>query len=745
MTLATPYSLRLFGEFRGDDGVGYRFEVRQAGYAGPVTEVRRFPREGGVVVPREAGHPLAPTVTARCTLRWKDGGASYVVAGLPYGQVQGVLRSDLDGDGTHETVEWAGYLVPDRFSDVPGDPDADTELGFNDGRGLLTNRLAVDPTAGGYNAERAESIYSRLATWLAPLASADGVLGGLLPETTWSPVAGSVTSDAPGSDPSGSVLVLDGAFVAADGEVALQDYAVRSLASALGARLFQCPPSVAGGVPSWRLIQRSYAATGALDPFDTLDLGTAAGLGETDASVAGVRRERDVRVTVVGVHREFAKSFEDGIANGSFEDGTGTAADGWTQTANAFRYDLANFDPAYANRWGLAVFDDGVASQDGFAVLSAGPTGRYRFAGTLVHRSGVSTAALVSMRIGDHPMRLGRLRMKATLKGEGVVAGLEYPVLKGPLGGPFFDSDARLGVEVIPAGATLHLYDATNGAVTFRVTRAVRIGDVTLTGDLSDSLSAAATYDTRFLYWGPPSGVDNPLSELPYEVSTSLTKPRGWDALTFPHDCQGAPVTGRPRTVIDGGGNGITTVYDDLRLAVAVEGGRPAGGSVHRASSGAQGAVLDLPVSDAALPVGDGPLPTSPDRVLVSTSGGPVNTGLGGAPWVSSAFYAVAPSYQAPTLGDLLAADVLAQLSADGGDGRLRRWVGRLLLRGGARYTPDRSLVLYHPDGAGGWAGANYWWDRLVWDVGMGTLDVEATELALTDPTPFDRSYLLTT
>ena len=760
MDLATPYGSRYHADWRGEDGVRYRFELRQAHYAGASAGFRVL-ATGGLVVERDAGHPLAPAVASRATLRWLDGGAAGALAGLPYGDVQGVLLSDRDADGTVETVEWSGYLVPGRFASVPGERTAATELGLNDGLGLLQGRAAVDPTAGGYDPAGGATLYARLAAALGPLASADGVLGALQALTGWRP--GALGS----GDPATRLVSLDGAWADDDGVTAArQDYMARSIAGRLNARLVQCPPTETGGVPSWRLVQRSMLAAG-LGGADYAEVDALAAFGDgdgTDRSARGVQRQSDVVLVAAESHRDFARDLDTLLVNGSFEVADAGAIEAWTLAGDASVFDLADYDPEAANRVGVMLEDDGLgvvatATQQAGVVAGSSANGLYRWSGAVIDYATLDYRPSAAVSVGPWPLRSGYVVVRTlggdVLKGQGVSVPCS-PLLKTPPAGPnaptqSSDSDAVDGAPLIPEGAVIRLGPLTGGPaaepVSLRLTRPARVGDTTLTGDLDATLT-----DGRggwFCYFGPPTGVPDP-AVIPLAPSYSAQGREAFDALTFGTDVAGRPVGGEVRVTLygptgapdPGGGSRLAYVYDDLALAATLERGRAAGGSVTRAadpSTRGEGA-LSLPLADSrGWPLGDGPLPDSPDRLRTDAG---VDTGLlSGAAWTSDALATVAPAFAATSIDALAVADALAQF---GGSPAPMIWEGRVLLRSGARYAPHRPLRLYHPDGAGGWTSALYWWDRLVWDVTAGTLDVSATELRLSDPSALLTVYELT-
>ena len=728
-TFPAGFGRRLDAEFVGGDGYARAVVLAQAGWAGAVGRVPGLPPDGGVVVSRDAGHPLAPVVATRMQLRWKDAGVSRPLAGLPYGDVRAALLVDLDGDGTPETGEWAGVLVPGRYSAVPGDPAADTELGFNCGLGLLGGVAAVDPTGPGYDGAATASMRARLDGALSVAATATAPAD---PDLPWRPTWADGAALTGG--PLDALVSRDGAWADPDGAAARADYLVRSVAGRLGLRLVQVPGAV-GQRAAWALVSREALAASA-DAVDARDtFGAALGRPGLDGSLAGVREESDLVVATSESHREFARPLSDAVLNGSFEDGVGvgagSTADAWALAGGATRYDMTAFDPAAEDRYGVEVPDGATATQAAGVVVAAGADGRYRMAGTLVNFAVVPT---IAVRAGASSLRLGRVRVRPSLKGRSVTLQATGALLQNTTpdqfesSGRFADSDAVRGTPVVPEGAVIRFTTPPTaetpegGAFDLRLTRPARVGDVTLTGDLDDSFEAEAS--GTFAYWGPPTGVDEPFP--PSVAVSAAVQPSAWDYLSYAFDVAGQPVGGAVRVVLYGGGAFGPVVYDDLLLAVEVAAGRAAEGSVTRGATAVRGeGAVSLPVADRrGWPLGDGPLPDAPDAVLADTGAGRRLTG--GA---EDAGWSGAGGLAAGSIDGLAVASALAQL---GGSPAPAVWAGRLLLRSGARYDLTRPLRLYHPDGAGSWRSARYGWDTLVHDVTAGTLDVTATELRLT-------------
>jgi len=758
MTATTTYYHWNRSQFEGEDGVAYMIQLFRTVSSAPLFfETEHTMKVGGVVIERDAGHPLAPVVASRMTLRWLDPfGISRAAAGYPYGEVLGVLWSDRNDDDLYETVEFAGYLVPGRFEDEPGNVLAPVTLGFNCGLGLLVNRPAVDPSAGGYDPADTASLSDRIVTATAPLSSANAFhTAGLVRATGIRPTGVM-------GEPSLSVLCRDAAFDPGDGSTPVDEAAMlRQVSGALGGRLFLNGPAATGGKPRWSLISRGVMADGSVTPFDTLDLGTAAQVPDSDASVKGVSRISDVPVFAVSAERQFREPLENMVINGSFEEAGATAVQAayWDLT-NAQRFDLTSYNPEANDKYHAVLFttSDGVRAsssvgeQTGLVYIAASTGGQVSV--SLPLRGGLDPIYNTedgdwAISVGDYPIRVGRVEVVGdTLRGRDVRVNIS-PALQST---EYTDADAVTGTVIVPAGAVIVFPPsggADEGTVTLREPLAV--GDIALSGDLDRALSDGEV--GTLYYFGPATGA---YETIPAAYPDGDSEDRPVVFRVSATSCDGEPVEGYASVRVRGPVDDEATYdpeedpppltsgssVDDIVVGVLGRNGQAPGGTVTtvRVAGTAGAPDLTLPVVNERFRIGDGPRPDSPGALL--DANGPTGPS-GGNTWTVDH---LAGTYD--TLHDALAADALAQFGADETSLTPKVWRGRLLLRGGARLPLDVPLTLHHPNGSPEfpeWVSGEYWWDRVVWDVGAGTVDLEATELRLADVSGADHTYTLDT
>lgn len=720
------HPLFAFGEFVRF-GERCRVEVRLKDFVGTPTEVEAFPPDGGVVTIHDARHPLADYAPAEMRLRWKDRGALALASTRPASHVQGLLRTDLDGDGAHETLEFGGYMVPGTYTEIPANDLADTELGFMDGLGTQNRTPAADPSLPGYDPDQAETLHGRLVAWLGALSGTSGLHAeGVVGATDIRPTGAT-------GEPLEAVSCRDAAFVDADGNtVRSVSEAARHLAGRLGGRLFLDTAPAQGGEPTWRVVSRGHLASGAVPAWDALSLGIAAGALDSAASSREAQRISQAAPVAVEVERSFQVPLSTVIVNDSFEEGTGTGPgstiDGWTLVGGAYRYDLEDYDPDAANRFALDLRtaegdSPGYATQSSAVFAVGGPDSSYdlEVVNNAVLSGGVTPTFSLEVSIGSHGFREGKAKIKGTLKGDGV--SVECAAL---LVNANADSDAVPGVVVALAGTVM----GTPNGGSLTLTEDAHVGDTVLIGNLSETFSGSTT--VGFGYFGPSGSSPNTLA-IPKSNRDTFSR---WFRRAPATDCTGAVVSGSvyfavygPPAPVGLEGSFFSHLYQRARIGLLGENGRPPNGSTTRAGiSGAEGeGVLSIPLGGGeAFTIGDGPLPNSAGALLV---GGTPTGPLSGGTWTVDH---LAGTFQ--SIDAALAVSGLAQLGVDSGSSPVPLvWDGRMLLRNGVRIPRDRPLTLYHPDRNGGWDDRPHWWDRTAHDWTGGFADVRATELRLAD------------
>ena len=329
MTLQTSYSAR-FDVRLPVEGDVHRLVLSTAGGSPGVVFLKLRPP--GVTIARGAdrggvAEPLVPfaVTTLAADLVDTTPGSLYQLAGRGDDYVRADYYSGYDDvAGTWTWHEFSGFLEPETFTEVPG-KDSTVRLSFADGVGMaLGQRLVVDPTDEAFDAGAHEALLETLRRSLAELATADGVAGRIVSRVGIAP-------DLLVGDPLAGLRARHGAWVDGDQAARYQDAALRSVASALGCRVFQTRGRVDEGGVRYVVQQRSLlAADAGAVPTRAYDLLTGALVAETTADLTfdatglswspGGTRSRSMPIASVDVVRSFRGPLDNLVANASFEE-----------------------------------------------------------------------------------------------------------------------------------------------------------------------------------------------------------------------------------------------------------------------------------------------------------------------------------------------------------------------------------------------------------------------------------------
>lgn len=726
-------------DFLSDDARAVRLAVEVQDYAGAVRELGPPPASGGVVIqwaPANAGQradAVAPVLGSTCSVGvyaplaplpfWADG--LHTLRSLNPASVRLRVLTNASGVFTADTndaawsLAWCGFMVQEGGSSSPGRV-AEQGVVFRDGLHLLTDRPwldaapAWDPADGSGDEERLVDALVRV------LKDLEGTSGGPSSLETVVQRWPYVPSDAPGStvDPMAALRMMRAALWNPDtGDTADKATAVRQIVARVLGRVCQAR----GG---WSIVDPATLADtrGLSVPVHTYDLSAHAPEAALSGAGSGTRTTPDVVqevfdtsgdagdgydlidsledstgapvVECVSVY-DFAPDLSNVILNGSFEEGTGSSADDWTQSAQAQRSDAsADEGASYGDTAWMrmrAVADGSTpeeVSQELSVFVAPVPDAVHTFQAGEVRRLTEDPTSQGDLIAGYDPADGGDpfyfTRLTVTTGTEALPGREAVVILDPPAGDPGTTGYVE-GVTLVPEGETLDFIKAgASETAALTLSRPLRVGDVRAYGEfvVSGGTSMPSAGVAAFY-----ALIRSATAEVILRETDTVGDERSLASRVVAYGTSptGEVAGGYPFVTITGPEDGVDALsdsfiyWDDLSLKVAI-GGQAASGTSRRArlTPGRTGYPIALPASGSEDHLlGDGPLPTSRTRLRVEgASGAIVDTSQGeDTAWRNTAWSTDTPDADdADNIDAMLSRDALRLLGAhagQGGEGRV--------------------------------------------------------------------------
>ncbi|MEO0559630.1 MAG: hypothetical protein AAF170_15760, partial [Bacteroidota bacterium] len=771
MFASSSYGLRYFHDLLAENGLTVRLAFDVQDFGGASVEMKSSEWAGGAVLTwatgsgGDAASPVSPVAPSQAQVRIKPiatdprvGTADIAALGaLRTGSVRLRILADLTTAGTPDALVWMGYLPQGLVTDAPGEELVPVDLLFRDGFGLLDSRAATDP-ADANHTTTVRALVDWLRTWLAPLAADELAALSMVTRVDWRPyLDGAVVADT--TDPVAAVRALAQAWTdpAAGGtgaNVTSQMVAARQIASRVLGRMFFGRDQQ--GRVGWHLVQRSYIARQlAEDPaaelatFRHLLSGTDTDLAAPTRTTVSVlidtdewtvtryqTRSRDGGVGQVASTYDFRPDLDNLIFNGSFEDGTTTTdADYWTgfdTGNNPFRSGYFNGDPEYGDQKVAKIpYVDITAGaqpanfiqQEGLSFLVTSAEADILFSFDYERQNGTATTQddpRFRLDIGTYGLRVGTVEtpdvVTDVFKGRDAVVPI-LPLLVQTTGvSTGTDADAVAGTEVLPVGTVIPfrtLAPTAGERGTLTLTRAAKVGDVQLHGDLSDSFDCTTNgvHYGDIAYFGPSGSAPEWLAFPGATVQGSVSRGTATYRCTANPVDGSAPISGFATFRVEGfvtdesdTGETFPELWvDDFVLRPQVRGSALSTVGRRASLTDASGLyVAGIPVADrGGHTLGDGPVPDSATRLQVSHDGGTTvvdsqqgeNTG-----WKAGTYTNTSEASTERTIDALAAAESVAMLSGreSEANGPERIEVEMHLPHAGT--ASSRSDALFYPD-----------------------------------------------